>query len=295
MHSTGTFSLIVTLLLFLQNASAFSVDTTRRTVIKSSSLRSEPEGKQREVSVENGSIPSSPSVPGALAREAAAASSEEEPLWQTSPTIVQGNSLRTWSFPSEDVKRVQLLIRTQGRPLHSNVVIWQGPDNTPQKVGIYIEDGNMRPFCCLAETPHGQNAVAVYNTGSLEFPLLASVEAVDSKKPMSANLQDKVGRTIQGGALHTYPFSPNVQSIAIYLKTNGRPLEARIELLQGPNNNKQVMEIETEDGDERPFYVVIASPGVGNVIRVLNTAPMEFPLTAIVEPYEVDTDYMQNL
>jgi hypothetical protein len=168
--------------------------------------------------------------------------------------------------------------------------VWQGPDNDPQKIGIYSEDGIVRPFCCIAETPHGQNAVAVYNTGSLEFPLLASVDAIDASVPLDTNLQDKVGRTIQGGALHTYPFLPNVQSVAVFLKTNGRPLEARIELLQGPNNNKQVMEIESENGKERPFYVVIASPGVGNVIRVLNTAPMEYPLTAIVEPYEIDLD-----
>lgn len=159
-------------------------------------------------------------------------------------------------------------------------------------MGVYIEDGNMRPFCCVAETPHGQNAVAVYNTGSLEFPLLASVDAIDNSMPMSTNLQDKAGRTIQGGALHTYPFPHNVESIAVLLTTSGRPLEARIELLSGPNNNKQVMEIECEDGEERPFYVVIASPGSGNVIRIVNLAPMEFPLTAVVEPFEIDMSYL---
>ncbi|GAX19720.1 hypothetical protein FisN_19Hh307 [Fistulifera solaris] len=287
-HRIGSFICITSLLC---SVSAFSIVTSRCALrTKRSSLRSEPADKEPEVSLESEALPVTPSVPGALARETVREDEPTKPAEAAAPTIIQGNSLRTWSFPSEDIQRVQLLIRTQGRPLHSNVVVWQGPDNDPQKIGIYSEDGIVRPFCCIAETPHGQNAVAVYNTGSLEFPLLASVDAIDASVPLDTNLQDKVGRTIQGGALHTYPFLPNVQSVAVFLKTNGRPLEARIELLQGPNNNKQVMEIESENGKERPFYVVIASPGVGNVIRVLNTAPMEYPLTAVVEPYEMDLD-----
>jgi hypothetical protein len=193
---------------------------------------------------------------------------------------------------------VQVLLKTEGRPLNANVELWQGPDNTPQKMNIYIEDGSLRPFSCVVETPRGHNAIAIRNTGQMEFPMAACVEAdlVDRNGNSSAGLGNvvrnlmemSVPETIQGGSLKTYSFAPAVSSVQILLRTDGRPLNARVELLQGPNNNKQVMELYMEDGNERPFFAVIETPGSGNVVRVINTAPVEFPMTARVEPYMVD-------
>jgi len=207
-----------------------------------------------------------------------------------SELIVQGSTLKTWSFPDPDVERVQLLLRTEGRPLNADVELWQGPDNTPQKMRVYLEDGSKRPFCVVVEAPRGSNAIAIRNTNSLEFPLSAFVETDSGSTGLGPEIRKKSTtkpRTVQGGAVHTYPFAPAVDSVQVVLATDGRPLNARVELLQGPNNIKQVMELYTEDGMERPFICIIDTPGTGNVVRVVNTATIEYPMTAAVEPYAV--------
>uniref|UniRef100_A0A7S4N9N7 Uncharacterized protein n=2 Tax=Odontella aurita TaxID=265563 RepID=A0A7S4N9N7_9STRA len=215
-------------------------------------------------------------------------------MWDDSnPVMVQGRTIRTWSFPSRDVEAVQVLMKTDGRPLSADVDLWQGPDNNPQKISIYIEDASLRPFTAAIATPKGQNTVAIQNSGQMEFPLAASVATKDFDDLLGA-IEDlyemSIAETVQGGAVKTYSFSPSVRSVHVLLKTSGRPLNARVELLQGPNNNKQVMELYSDNGTERPFLALIATPGLGNVVRIKNIAPLEFPLLAIVEPLIVDTD-----
>lgn len=234
--------------------------------------------------------PGRPAVPASILQSSITEPSKD--IWDaSSPIIVQGGALRTWSTPTAE--RVLVLLRSEGRPLNANVELWHGPDNTPQKMKVYIEDGSKRPFCGVIESPRGQNAVAIRNTGQLEFPLTAAV--VDDLEDASPGLSALTRRDaasmviVQGGAVRTYPFDTRVASVAVLLRTDGRPLNARIELLQGPNNNKQVLEVYTEDGMERPFFVVLETPGSGNVVRIVNTATVEFPMSASVEPYVVDS------
>ena len=199
---------------------------------------------------------------------------------------MQGGSLRTWSYRSPAVEQVQVVLSTEGRPFDADIELWHGPDNTPCKMRVYVENGQLRPFSAVIETPRGPNTVAIRNIGAIEFPIAASVVADDVDYPSNECLNSQT--TVQGGALRTYPFDPTVESVEILLRTDGRPLNARIELLQGPNNNKQVVELYTEDGCDRPFYCTLETPGSGNVVRIVNTAPVEFPMTAAVVPKAFD-------
>jgi hypothetical protein len=202
--------------------------------------------------------------------------------------LVQGGSLRTWSYRSPAVEQVQVVLGTEGRPLDADIELWHGPDNTPVKMRVYCENGQMRPFNAVIETPRGPNTVAIRNIGQIEFPIAAEVIAENVALPSSD--AQSFATTVQGGALRTYPFDPTVDSVEVLIKTDGRPLNARIELLQGPNNNKQVIELYTEDGCDRPFFCILETPGAGNVIRIVNTSPVEFPMTAGVVPHSINQE-----
>jgi len=221
------------------------------------------------------------SVAGSVATRAGMAASDAS-------ILVQGGSLRTWSYRSPAIEQVQVILSTEGRPLDADIELWHGPDNTPCKMRVYVENGQLRPFSAVVETPRGPNTVAIRNIGQIEFPIAANVVADNVDFPSADCAASSM--TIQGGALRTYPFDPSVDSVQVLLKTDGRPLNARIELLQGPNNNKQVIELYTEDGCDRPFFCILETPGSGNVVRVVNTAPVEFPMTASVVPDSINND-----
>merc|ERR1719326_1202486 len=99
------------------------------------------------------------------------------PVGADSAILVQGGSLRTWSYRSPSVEQVQVVLSTEGRPLDADIELWHGPDNTPCKMRVYIENGKIRPFSAVIETPRGPNTVAIRNIGQIEFPLAADVVA----------------------------------------------------------------------------------------------------------------------
>ena len=205
------------------------------------------------------------------------------------PVVVQGDSLRTWSYNSPFVEQVEVVLSTEGRPLEADVELWNGPDNTPCKMRVYVENGLLRPFTAVVETPRAPNTVAIRNIGQLEFPFAAEVYSKNVVTPSPECTTSS--ETIQGGALRTYFFDTVVDSVEVLIKTDGRPLNSRIELLQGPNNNKQVIDLYTEDGFDRPFFCILQTPGSGNVVRIVNTAPMEFPMVASVVPHSIKKDF----
>merc|ERR1719217_1575153 len=84
--------------------------------------------------------------------------------------LLQGNSLRTWSYRSPLVEQVQVELTTEDRPLDADIELWHGPDNTPCKMRVYVENGQLRPFSAVVETPRGPNTIAI-RIGQIEFPI----------------------------------------------------------------------------------------------------------------------------
>lgn len=217
-------------------------------------------------------------------------------IWDESrPTIVQGGSLVTWSFGNPDIEWIHVLLKSEGRPVDADVQLWHGPDNIPQRMQVYVEDALSGTFSAFIGTPKIPSTIAIRNTGSIEFPLDAVVGPdYEASFDCIDIIRDSRSDRIQGGAIETYPFGPQVGSVLVFIETDGRPLSARIELLQGPNHNKQVLDVYSEDGLYRPFMAVLQTPGAGTTVRIVNSSPVEFPMTAIVEPYEEATEWGED-
>lgn len=207
------------------------------------------------------------------------------------PTTIQGGALQTWWFSNTAIKCIEVTLTTEGCTLDADIQLWNGPDTTPHKIQVSGEDGSKWPFTALIAAPSGPNTVAVRNTGVIEFPIFAHIkhDLVDrgtADLAAEAYKLAKKTKKLEGGAVDTFNFDENVDSVSILLETDSRPLNARVELSQGRDNNtKQVIELETVNGLDHPFFAVIATPGGKNTIRVVNRAKKEYPLNCCVQPY----------
>lgn len=203
---------------------------------------------------------------------------------------IQGGSIKTWSCIAPDIKGVEVIVGSEGRPINANLELWNGPDNTPCKMRIFSENGLDRPFSTVLQTNQGSNTICIKNIGELEFPLDCAVYTTNINKP--SNDCTTLRNIIQGGgSIRSYPFDSTVESVQILLGTDGRQINSRIELLQGPNNSKQIIELYSENGEYRPFFGILETPGSGNVIRIINTGTLEFPLYCSVVPNKVNNNF----
>jgi len=210
-------------------------------------------------------------------------------IWTESRSVrIEGSTLKTWDVGDSSVERVQLSIRSDGRPVDANIELWHTPAYIPTKFRVYTEDGRLRPVDAVIETPKHPKTVAVFNKAQMEFPFEANVANTGLDKAYYS-LKDEPHDLVQGGALRSYEFGAEVESIQVLLtslKQGERNMKAKIELTQGPNQVKQVIELYASSGYKNPFYVVIQTPGANNAIRVINENTVEFPFDAWVLPYE---------
>lgn len=244
-------------------------------------------------------------APRRFKRSGGAVQEAIQSLWSTAtPKKIQGNCLKTWTIQNPDVERVQILLKNDGNPLSAVVSMWQGPENTPQKIRFYSEDGREHPFSAVLRVASYHNSVAIKNTANLEFPMgacvVADIEDVlaggDGAAGSGAVIKDLAewgnAKVLNGdSSVESFHFSHTVESVQVLLRTDGRPMHARIELQSGPSHSVQTIDVYSENGLDFPFFAVIDTPADSSTIRVVNAGPMTFPFSAMVEPYMVDEDY----
>jgi len=216
-----------------------------------------------------------------------------------STAIVDGNTRQTWqsnpySRTSGAAGVPQLItFETDGRPMHGEFELWEGPNNVPQKVRVYSEDGFRRPFQTLVQPRPGTlHSMSVRNNGPLEFPMRANIQpSLSAPSTRSVRNNNNYHNnspmvTVQGQSLKTFQVGHGVQQVLLEMETEGGQIQATVELWEGPGAAKQVAEIYNDDGYARPFSALIDTSGwFGSTIAVRNTSFMEFPIRVRVTPY----------
>jgi len=192
---------------------------------------------------------------------------------------VEGLTRKTWKFNDLSKDRVQIAVTSEGRPVNSDIQLWLGPDWTPFTLKAYSEDGKQRPIQTLVGTRNKAAMIEVRNVGEYEFPFSAASNY--AKGAMATLPQDlpesTAGERVDGGALRSFPLDASASQLEVILKTDGKQLNARVELLNAPNNPKQTYEVFTNNGELSSLVVCFNTPDNGNTLRIVNLAPVEFP------------------
>lgn len=209
-----------------------------------------------------------------------------EDIFTISPPVrIQGSSLKTWSYEPGPSKRIQVSIKSLGRPIEASVELWQTPTYIPTKFTVECEDASENIVHSVFEVPENTPVtIAIYNTENVQFPLEASVSDTGLESAIDS-FEGEQSEHIQGGRIKSYTFGEEIESVEVLLVTKHRNLKAMLEILQGPNDDNEIIEVETEDGRVHPFYTVIQTPGGANTLRVVNRSPVEFPFEAFVRPF----------
>ena len=91
---------------------------------------------------------------------------------------------------------------------------------------------------------------------------------------------------IQGGTVRHFPVDPTASSVRVTLESDGMPLRALVELLQGPGRVAQLAEVSNQHG--RTFVATFPTPGYGATLAIRNDGPLEYPFYATVEPVSME-------
>jgi hypothetical protein len=133
----------------------------------------------------------------------------------------------------------------------------------------------MRPIQTLVGTRNKVANIDIMNTGPYEMSIAAA--AAYAEPAMAEVSQRPKGEQCQGSAIKSYVIDPETKHLEVCLRTDGKQLNAKIELLNSPNNPKQTYEVFTNNGELNLLCVCFDTPDVGTTVRVHNLATVEFP------------------
>mmetsp|Transcript_15727 Transcript_15727/g.19173 ORF Transcript_15727/g.19173 Transcript_15727/m.19173 type:complete len:297 (+) Transcript_15727:101-991(+) len=141
-------------------------------------------------------------------------------------------------------------------------------------------------------------AFGLFNTcvlGTTAFAPIQSASQVRPSMALGSLAQDipaelgmfpsnlKLERYEGGDSLRTFQMPMDGDRCHYYLRTNGRPMNARIEMWQGPNRVTHTMDIYMQDGSQTPLRALLKWKKGPQVLRILNTGESEMPFDAGVE------------
>lgn len=97
--------------------------------------------------------------------------------------------------------------------------------------------------------------------------------------------------TVQGGgSLRTWAQrGPSAGQRHVHLSSEGRPINANVEIWKGPDDTPCGMRVYSENGMLRPFQAVIGHPGDEGTTAIRNVGELELPLQAAVGAGNVES------
>jgi len=233
----------------------------------------------------------------------------QEELWPAEKSadtrIEGGKTLKTYKMPM-DAERVQYIIKSpNGRPLKAKVELWIGPIRCVHEMIYDCMSGGSFPLRATLQFKKLAPVLKVSTNGAFEFPLEVGVFVPSPEESdrigeittdmfYTAPLKDRVqgGSTLdsKGGAVRSFRVDPSWEQtqIMVWSKDVGRKsFKTNIEVLQGPNNQKQHINLRC-GGSTQPYHCVIDTPGSDWMIRCNSKKYLEDGLFEIaIAPYTV--------